>query len=193
MRLHRHLRELANRRLLVRLFIIAKHQNATRNSRPSINRATIRANESTLISTQNVTLRRTVKLSRNFHTQRSANGLIRNPHDTLRDPRTPKRILRRRIIRNHHNRATPKTMSNRLRNPTRTIELSCYNLVLKEENQLSDIPSVRLRNRHRCISPAPVSIPQRSRSQRRQSPNNNPRLTLATSHNSDKRNTISQS
>src|SRR5699024_4990928 len=193
MRLHRHLRELLNRRLMS-LTILTLNQRSGKIPRdrgsPLRNRITIRIHEHRLIRTQNGTLRRRIELRRHFHTQKRPNSPISNRHDSLRHPGPAQRRLRRRTIWQDRNRAPTQAMRHTLQPPPSIKISASHNLIRQIQNELLHRLRSPTRNSHTSSSPPTVTIPNHSRISRRKITNN--RLRSIIHHHSQERNTILQ-
>src|SRR5699024_1896109 len=174
-RLHRHLRELLNRRLMS-LTVLTLNQGCSKIPRdrgsPLRHRIPVRVHEHRLIRTQNGTLRRRIELRRHFHTQQRPNSPIRNRHDSLRHPGPAQRRLRRRTIRQNRNRAPTQTMRHTLQPPPSIKISASHNLVRQIQNELLNRLRSPTRNSHTSSSPPTVTIPNHSRISRRQITNN---------------------
>src|SRR5699024_6599768 len=193
MRLHRHLRELLNRRLMS-LTILTLNQRGRKIPRnrgsPLRNRITIRIHEHRLIRTQNGTLRRRIELRRHFHTQKRPNSPLSNRQDSLRHPGPAQRRLRRRTIRQNRNRTPTQTVRNPLKTPPRIPIRASNNLIRQIQNELLHRLRSTTRNSHTSSSTPPVTVPNHSRIRRRQITNH--RLRRIIHHHRNKRHTILQ-
>src|SRR5699024_2906758 len=193
MRLHRHLRELLNRRLMS-LTVLTLNQGCSKIPRdrgsPLRNRVTISIHEHRLVRTQNCTLRRRIELGRHFHAQKRPNSPISNRHDGLSHPGPAQRRLRRRTIWQDRNRAPTQAMRHTLQPPPSIKISASHNLIRQIQNELLNRLRSSARNSHTSSSPPPVAIPNHSRISRRKITND--RLRRIIHHHSQKRHTILQ-
>src|SRR5699024_379154 len=193
MRLHRHLRELLNRRLMS-LTVLTLNQRGRKIPRdrgsPLRNRVTVRVHEHGLVRTQDGTLRRRIELRRHFHTQERPNSPSRNRHDGLRHPGPAQRRLRRRTKWQNRNRSSTQAMRH-THQPPPSIKISAsHNLIRQIQNELLNRLRSAARNSHTSSRTTPIPVPNHSRISRRQITNN--RLRRIIHHHSQERHTILQ-